>query len=68
MHTHKNGNNLLRLNQMIVDINNIYKTLSCQKLHVFSHTWNVDLIQIQQYYEKHVTQMTGGGKRRKLRK
>jgi hypothetical protein len=38
---------------------------------VFSHTWNVDLIQIQKYYEKQVT-VRGShiqkrkGKRRKL--
>jgi hypothetical protein len=30
-----------------------------QKLHVFSHMWNTDLIQIQQYYEKLVT-LRGG--------
>jgi hypothetical protein len=30
-----------------------------QKLHVFSHMWNIELIQIQQYYEKQVT-LSGG--------
>jgi hypothetical protein len=25
-----------------------------QKLHVFSHMWNIELIKIQQYYEKQV--------------
>jgi hypothetical protein len=39
---------------------------------IFSHMWNIDLKQIQQYYEKQVT-LRGGyiqereGKRRKLR-
>jgi hypothetical protein len=39
----------------------------------FPHIWNIDLIQIQQYYDKQVT-VTGGhiweedGKRGKLRK
>jgi hypothetical protein len=43
------------------------------KNHVFSHIWNIDLIQIQQYNDKQVT-LRGGhtgkrkGKRRKLRK
>jgi hypothetical protein len=42
-----------------------------QKLHVFSHMWNIDLIQIQQYYDKQVTRKGGHiqereGKRRKL--
>jgi hypothetical protein len=31
------------------------KNLECQKLHVFSHMWNIDLIQIWQFYEKDVT-------------
>jgi hypothetical protein len=35
------------------------------KSQVFSHMWNIDLTQIQQYYEKQVTQ-DGEGKRRKL--
>jgi hypothetical protein len=42
------------------------------KLHVLSHMWNIDLIQIQQYYDKQVTKvrshMRGEGKRRKLRR
>jgi hypothetical protein len=29
------------------------------KGHVFSHMWNIDLIQIQQYYEKQVTNERG---------
>jgi hypothetical protein len=43
------------------------------KPHVFSHMWNSDLTQIQQYYEKQVT-LRGGhirereGEHRKLRK
>jgi hypothetical protein len=44
-----------------------------QKWHAFSHMWTINLIQIQQYYEKQVTQRGGHigvreGKRRKLRK
>jgi hypothetical protein len=44
-----------------------------QKLHVFSHMWNVDLIQIQQQCEKQVMLregyiQEGEGKRRKLRR
>jgi hypothetical protein len=73
IHTNKNENNLLCLKQMIVDINYIYKISSCQKPHVFSHMWNADLLQIQQYYEKQVTIrrghiQEGKGKRRKLRR
>jgi hypothetical protein len=29
------------------------------KTHVFSYMWNIGLIQIQQYYEKHIT-LRGG--------
>jgi hypothetical protein len=42
------------------------------KSHIFSQMWNIDLTQIQQYYDKQVT-LRGGhiregeGKRRKLR-
>jgi hypothetical protein len=41
--------------------------------HVFSHMWNTDLIQIQQYYEKQIMLrrshiQEGEGKRRKLRR
>jgi hypothetical protein len=48
-------------------------TKGLQRLHVFSHMWNTDPIQTQQYYEKQVT-LRGGhicereGKRRKLRR
>jgi hypothetical protein len=44
-----------------------------KKPHVFSHMWNTDPIQMQQYHEKQVT-LRGGhirereGKRRKLRR
>jgi hypothetical protein len=43
------------------------------KVHVFSHMWNIDLIQISQYFEKLVTLkggyiLEGEGKRRKLRR
>jgi hypothetical protein len=44
-----------------------------QRLHVLPHMWNVDQIQIHQYYGKQVT-LRGGhiqereGKRRKLRR
>jgi hypothetical protein len=34
-------------------------TVQRPKLHVFSHVWNIDLIQIQQDYEKQVT-LRGG--------
>jgi hypothetical protein len=29
------------------------------KSHMFSHMWNIDLIQIQQYYEQQVTLREG---------
>jgi hypothetical protein len=38
--------------------NNIFSEVSQvqkSKSHVFSHMWNIDLIQIQQHYEKQVT-------------
>jgi hypothetical protein len=43
------------------------------KNHIFSHMWNIDQLQIQQCYEKHVTLrgyriQEGKGKRRKLRR
>jgi hypothetical protein len=43
------------------------------KSNVFFHIWNIDLIQIQQYYEKQVTLrgdhiQAGEGKRKKLRR
>jgi hypothetical protein len=56
-----------------MDLKNINPGSESQRQHAFSHMRNVDLIQIQTYYEKQVI-LTGGhlqereGKRRKLRR
>jgi hypothetical protein len=56
-----------------VEENHITMVFQKNLLHVFSHMWNTDLIQIQQYHEKQVL-LRGGhlweeeSKRRKLRR
>jgi hypothetical protein len=56
-------------NISLSDVSQVQKT----KSHIFSHKWNIDLIQIHQYYEKQVM-LRGGyipkgeGRRRKLRR
>jgi hypothetical protein len=39
-------------NIILSEVNQVQKAK--QRLHVFSHMWKTDLIQIQQYYEKQV--------------
>jgi hypothetical protein len=40
---------------ILSEVNQVQKA----KSHIFSHVWNVDLIQMQQYFEKQVT-LKGG--------
>jgi hypothetical protein len=45
-------------------LSEVSQTQKAKSLHVLSHMWNIDLIQMQQYYEALVTQKgrspTGG--------
>jgi hypothetical protein len=54
-----------------INLSDVSQAQKAKGLHVFSHMWNTDPMQMQQYYEKQVTLMGchlqgGGGERRKL--